>query len=63
MDMGFIQSMIGNIFFPIVMVVYFMSRFEKILQHNTRAMESLQRLVTETVMVHNINKRGGSYNG
>jgi hypothetical protein len=41
MDIGSIQHIIGNVFFPIVMVIYFVCRFEKILTHNTEAINAM----------------------
>jgi len=43
--MDFIE-IISNVGFPIAVATYFMLRFEKILEKNTSAIESLKRLIT-----------------
>ena len=63
MDMVNIEHLIGNVFFPIIMVAYFVCRFEKILAHNTRAIESLIAFVTRGIKVQNITTRGGKDHG
>ena len=63
MEMVSIEHLIRNVFFPIIMVVYFVCRFEKILAHNTRAIESLIAFVTRGIKIQNTITRGGRDNG
>ena len=63
MELLSIEHLIGNIFFPIIMVVYFVCRFEKILAHNTRAIESLIDFVGRGIKIQKITVKGGSNNG
>lgn len=63
MGMAGIEHLIGNVFFPIIMVLYFMCRFEKILAHNTRAIESLIGFIGRDINLQNLTTKGGKDNG
>ena len=56
-------TLIQNVGFPIVMVGYFILRFERILRDNTIALRTLQECLIKTVAKLNTTTRGDNHHG